>query len=323
MLSKVAERVYWTARYLERIESTARLINIYDMLLFDLPRSVKIDWYNLIVINQLESIFNNQYTVRDERNVVKFMLGDESNPSSIVSSLRNIRENVRTTRDVVPEETWELTNELSIYVQDNVQQGINRSKRHNFLENIIKGCQQILGLLYGNMSHDAAWDFLRLGRNLERADMTTRNLDAGIAAILEMQYEQNVVNSQQIIWGNVLRSLNADQSYRRSTRISVNGPDVLHYLLESEEFPRSISHCMQALLNSCAALPGSDVIQKQLEKINNTLFKKTDYTLIDESFRTYLNTVQIQLGNIHQLISTTWFPLQPVIQQQEQTINEA
>lgn len=322
MLSKVAERVYWTARYLERIESTARLISIYDMLLFDLPRSVKLGWYNLVTINQLEDIFSAQYTVRDERNVVKFMLGDESNPSSIVSSLRCIRENVRTTRDVVPEETWELTNELSIYVQDNLQQGINRSKRHDFLENIIKGCQQILGLLYGNMPHDAAWDLLRLGRNLERADMTTRNLDAGIAAIMEMQDEPNVINSRQIIWGNVLRSLNADQSYRRSTRMAVNGPAVVQYLLENSEFPRSIAHCMNAMMTSCKALPGSATVTTQMEEINNNLFSNADYSQVDGNFRNYLNTVQIQLGNIHQLIGATWFPLQPLIQNQ-QTCSEA
>ncbi len=98
MLSKVAERVYWTARYIERVESTARMISIYDKLLFDLPRSVKITWYNLIVINSLESDFSDRYSVRDERNVVKFLIADENNPGSIVSSLTAIRENVRTTR---------------------------------------------------------------------------------------------------------------------------------------------------------------------------------------------------------------------------------
>ena len=81
MLSKVAERVYWTARYLERIESTARLISIYDKLLFDLPRSVHLSWYNLITINSLDEAFTERYGVRDERNVVKFLIGDESNSS--------------------------------------------------------------------------------------------------------------------------------------------------------------------------------------------------------------------------------------------------
>ena len=85
MLSKVAERVYWAARYLERVESTARMLSIYDTLLFDLPRQVNLGWYNLIVINSLEQDFNERYSVQDERNVVKFLVGDDTNPSSIVT----------------------------------------------------------------------------------------------------------------------------------------------------------------------------------------------------------------------------------------------
>ncbi len=308
MLSKVAERVYWTARYLERIESTARIISIYDKLLFDLPRDVSLSWYNLIMINSLEKDFDERYSVRDERNVVKFLLGDESNPSSMLSSLKAIRENIRTTRDVVLEETWELTNELNLYVQDHLQQGINRSKRHEFLDNIIKGCQQILGLLYGNMPHDAAWDFLRLGRNLERADMTTRNLDAGMAAILQLEDDDAAVNSHQIIWGNVLRSLNADLSYRRCMRSSVKGDAVVEYLLANEAFPRSIEHCIEALIDSCTHLPNSKTLVTYLRKEKQSLFDAVDYEELGPQLRECLNQLQIMLADFHSHISETWFP---------------
>ncbi len=308
MLSKVAERVYWTARYLERIESTARIISIYDKLLFDLPRDVKLSWYNLITINSAQDDFNERYSVRDERNVVKFMLGDTHNSGSVISSLDAIRENIRTTRDVVLEETWELTNELSMYTRENLQQGINRSKRHEYLDNIIKGCQQILGLLYGNMPHDAAWEFLRLGRNLERADMTTRNLDAGSAAIIELAVDDSAVNVHQIIWGNVLRSLNAELSYRRSMRCAVKGNAVVQYLLEDSAFPRAIVHCYNALIDSCSRLPNSRALVTQLTKERNKLKKSPKHEKLDEPLRDYLNTLQIQLGNIHQKISEIWFP---------------
>lgn len=308
MLSKVAERVYWTARYLERIESTARLLSIYDKLLFDLPKSVKISWYNLIIINSLESDFNERYSVQDERNVIKFMLGDESNPSSLVTSLRLIRENVRTTRDVVLEETWELVNELSLYVDENLQSGISRSRRHEFLDNIIKGCQQILGLLYGNMPHDEAWDFLRLGRNLERADMTSRNLDAGIAEILELEDDDVSVNSRQLILGNVLRSLNAHLSYRKHMRSAVTGQAVLEYLLENEEFPRSVNHCVNALINSCEALPRSEKVVKQLKRMKKDLLTDINYDQTGSELREYINVIQIELAKVHSTISANWFP---------------
>ena len=308
MLSKVAERVYWTARYLERVESTARLVSIYDKLMFDLPRTVNIGWYNLIIINGVEAGFNDQYTVRDERNVMKYLLGERSNSGSMVSSLISIRENIRTTRDVVPLEIWELINELSMYVADNLQQGINRSKRHEFLEEVIKGCQQILGLIYGAMPHDAAWEFMRLGRYLERADMTTRNLDAGVATVLQVAEDEHSINAKQIIWGNVLRSLNADQSYRRTCKASVSGKLVVQYLLVNEEFPKSVGYCISALIRACKKLPHSQNLLSELKKIRAKITVDVKNQPSGEDLREYLNDLQILIGNLHFSISQEWFP---------------
>ena len=162
MLSKVAERLYWTARYIERVENTARLVSVYDNLLFDLPTEVDISWYNLITLNSAGELFEERYRVRDERNVVKFMLADDTNPSSLLMALKSVRENVRTTRDVLPIESWEMINALYIFARENIQQGINRKARHEFLAQIIKGCQQINGLMTGTMSRDDPWQFLRL-----------------------------------------------------------------------------------------------------------------------------------------------------------------
>ncbi len=135
MLSRVAERIYWTARYLERVENTARLVSVYDNLLFDLPRDSNISWYNLIILNSSTELFQERYKIQDERNVVKFILADDTNPSSMLSALKMVRENIRTTRDVVPQETWELINELDIYARQNIKLGINRSQRHAFSQN--------------------------------------------------------------------------------------------------------------------------------------------------------------------------------------------
>ena len=97
MLSRVAERLYWTGRYLERAENTARLVGVYADLTLDLPRQAQLDWFNLVMINDAQSRFESHYRNRDERNVVKFTLGDRHNPGSLLSSLRLTRENVRTT----------------------------------------------------------------------------------------------------------------------------------------------------------------------------------------------------------------------------------
>ena len=308
MLSKVAERIYWAARYLERVESTARMLAIYDTLLFDLPRQLNFGWYNLIEINSLEESFNERYTVQDERNVVKFLIGDETNPSSVVSSLRAIRENIRTTRDVIPGDTWELVNELSQFVQENMNQGINRRHRHEFLDYIIRACQQIIGLWQVCMPRDKAWEMLRLGQNLERADMTTRNLDAAVAAIIQIEEDDEfAVNSHQTIWGNLLRSLNADQPYRRAMRSSVKGELVSRFLQTDTMFPRSLSFCLEDMAAAAKALPRSEKVISDIHRLNQTVTKGAEDTAPGPELRDVLNDLQISLQYLHFTISRTWF----------------
>jgi len=308
MLSKVAERVYWSTRYLERIESTARLITIYNQLLFDLPKTVNLSWYNLIRINILEDIFSKRYSVMEERNVLAFMIGDSDNPSSIVTSLTALRENIRTTREVIPSDAWEMTNELNIYLQEHMRSGVNRRSRHQFLEHLIHSCQQIIGLYYCNMSRDVAWRFVELGMYLERADMTSRNLDAGLAAALEISDDDQMVNSRQIIWGNVLRSLNAMESYRRTLRSSVSEADAMDFLLHNAEFPRAIAFCVAQLTDAADALPHSADVVKQLRTIQQQPLLASEEDSLGDPQRDQLNQLQIQLAQTHNVIADSWFP---------------
>ncbi len=307
MLSKVAERVYWTARYIERVENTARLLAVYANLLLDMPKGVNLSWYNLISLSSLDEPFAERYKVQDERNVVKFLLGDTSNPGSAISALRMLRENVRTTRDVVPGETWELVNELYIFVSDNISNAVNRGQRHQVLEGVVRGCQQLNGLLYGTMTHDEAWDFLRLGRNLERADMTTRLLDAGLATTIQLESGEEALNAQQIIWGNVLRSVGADQSYRRKLRTSVQGMDVVAFLLEDPQYPRTIEHCLSAIADSAAKLPRSKPMVKWLGQFRANIFDHVPYPAMGEPMRDYINSLQMELATLHTQIAQNWF----------------
>ena len=307
MLSRVAERIYWASRYLERTYSTARLVSIYQSLLFDMPKNVELSWYNLIIINDLEDAFGERYSNRTERNVVKFLLGDNDNHSSLVNSIRAVRENVRTTRDVVPEEAWEMICELSLFAQDNLETALTRRTRFEFLEEVSNRCLQINGLLFSTMPQDAAWEFLYIGRTIERADMTTRYLEAGVTAILELLNDENAINSQQIIWGSVLRALNATQYYLRATRTPVAGEEVIPYLLNDRAFPKSIRHCVSGIISSCSLLPRSDTVVKKLKELEASLAKELKYNAVDEALLQQLNALQILLNSIHSIVSENWF----------------
>lgn len=307
MLSTVAERLYWTARYLERVENTARLVNVYDKLLFDLPKDINIGWYNLVILNSATEPFEDRYKNRDERNVVKFMLADDTNPGAMLSSLKLLRENIRTTRDVLPVETWEQINELYLFAKNNIQQGINRSRRYEFLSEIIKSCQTLSGLLYGTMSHDAAWQFMKIGRDLERADMTTRILDAGVFALLDANGDASV-NLRQIVWGNVLRSASAYMSYRRTLKAAVFGPDVATFMLNDPHFPRAVHFCLLQIDVAAGKLPKGEQVRKVLKTIDPCPLSIENDSDLEQAFRDNLNDLQVQLGKLHEVIYQTWFP---------------
>ena len=313
MLSRVAERIYWGARYLERVENIARLVSVYDSLLFDLPKNTNISWYNLIRINSSADSFSERYKVQNEHNVVKFLLADDTNPFSLLSSLKQAKENIRTTRDVVPKDTWEQINELDLFARKNIRQGINRTNRHTFLNTLIQRCQEITGLFEGSMSRDATWQFVVLGRNIERADMTTRILDAGVSVMLQPNGGTRA-NLSQIVWGNVLRSASGYMNYRRGVRSAISAKKVALFLLEDPYFPRAISFCVDEMKSAVQKLPRSGNVLKGIEAVKGLHYQLANNEQLNEEFRDYLNDMQIKVSTLNDEFSKNWFAYNPSAQ---------
>ncbi|HEY5720298.1 MAG TPA: alpha-E domain-containing protein, partial [Gammaproteobacteria bacterium] len=246
MLSRVAENLYWMARYIERAENTARLVGVNANLLLDLPRGIAPGWEPLIEITGSAGLFRERYAEPSERNVVRFLIADMDNPGAILASLRAARENCRTIRDIVPREVWELLNELYLYARDEVNVGLTKKGRHAYLKQVILSVQTLTGLLVGTMNHDAGYQFMRIGRNLERADMTTRIIDVRSASLLD-DAPVELRPFENIQWVSVLKSLTGYQMYRRSMQASVRQGDVRRFLFQHGEFPRSVLHTLGAV----------------------------------------------------------------------------
>ena len=319
MLSRVAERMYWFGRYSERAENTARLASVTSHLLMDLPREVKHLWTDLINITGEDEEFYKRYTRTDERNVIKFILADESNPGSIARSVRNARENARITREVMPTEAWEKINEFHLYVKKNVVHALKQDGRHKFLNDVITYCHQMTGLLFGNMSHDSAYDFIRIGRNLERADMTTRIVDVGCLNLL--QERADIPDAfDDILWMNVLRSLSAYQMYRQHVPDRVNGEDVVNFLIKDEQFPRSVTHCLIELENCILHLPLNDHPLRSITQTKRMLNEARVDKLLHSGLHEFIDNIQLDLAGIHAQVAQTWFGYGDS-QQQQQTVS--
>ncbi len=313
LLSRVAERIYWSARYLQRVESSARVVNAYTNLLMDLPKELNISWFNLVALNKGEEAYDARYKVRAERNVVKFTLVDDTNPSSMLLSLDQVRENFRTTRDVVPENAWEMINELSSFAQESIKHGgLNRAKRNEFLTQIINQCQMIQGYVASTMSQDDIWQIWRIGRALERADMTTRLIEAGAGVLMDKSMAEQI-HAPLIIWGSVLRSSSADHAYRRAVSARVRASEVPNFLLYNDQFPRSVNFCVLEMKHAIKPMPKQRKVMAGFKEVDLLMAKpvpvESEDGILDESFSNYINKLQIALAGLHQSFADTWFSI--------------
>ena len=304
LLSRVAERIYWSARYLERAETTSRLARVYGNLLLDLPRDVGLKWDQLIEITGCGALYRELNPNPGVDTAERFFVSDRGNPSSVRSSLAQARESVRTTRDIVPSEAWRSINELCMYVSQELDAATSHRRRYGIHSRVVEGCQQISGLLADTMSHDSGYQFFRIGRNLERADMATRILDVAAAALLN---REDLARFDNTLWMAVLQSLSAYQMYRQKVRRRIHGPDVIAYLLKDEQFPRAFSFSLRELGASLAALPRNAGPHKQLGDLRRMLAVLAVARLDVAALHQWIDDAQLALGELHRLIHRTWF----------------
>jgi len=311
MLSRVAERVYWMARYVERAENTARMVTAFHLLALDMPKSVQLSWKGLVEVTGNDELFDNHYQRDDERNCVKFLLADADNPSSVLNSLRSARENVRTTRDLVPSEAWEVMNELYLFARDEIDQGIGKRGRFEFLSSIVQRCQTLTGLLVGTMSHDAAYDFIRLGRNLERADMSTRQIDVGALKLLKKDGE-DPEPYEGLLWTSILRSESGFQMYRQHVKRRINGVDVVRFLLQDNAFPRSVTHALTQVQDALESLPNNEVpLRLVIQARRHAMNASVDELLAEDGLHDFVDRLQQDIADIHGANAETWFLAAP------------
>ncbi len=309
MLSRVAENLYWYGRYLERAEDLGRMINVNGHLMLDLPRSMAPGWAPLVRITGSQALFDELYDTPGERQVVRFLLADTRHPGSVLSCLHQARENLRAARDLLPREVWEQTNDLYLLAQDQLAGNLSKRRRQDFIDLMIRRCQQLIGMLADIMSHDYAWDFILLGRYHERADMTTRILDVRSAHLLRGVDESQPFD--QLQWMSVLKSLTAYQMYRRHVRLRVAGPDVLRFLLGNPLFPRSVVFCLGAMAERLEELPDHETTLVAVARIKRLLDQADADALVEGGLSAFVDHLQLELIAVGDLMRQTWFEAKP------------
>jgi uncharacterized alpha-E superfamily protein len=286
MLSRTADCLYWMARYTERAENTARMLDVNHQTSL-VPQPVEFleqSWKKLLTISKLEESFLSKHDLINRENVLDFMIYETSNPSSIVSCLFAARENARVIRGRITSEVWETQNTTWLELQK-ILEARNQTDPRRLLEWVKYRCHLFRGVMHGTMLKNEAFYFIRVGTVLERADNTARILenkyeDQAAIQVLEDDTDNNFFDFYH--WASLLRSVSAFEIYRQIYSDQVTPKQVAQLLIFNKQMPRSLVCCINELIPLISEVKNQQ--SKEIERLLGKLKASLDYSDIDEVF---------------------------------------
>ena len=307
MLSRTADHLFWMSRYTERAENTARMLNVsYDTSMLPMrPEDVTRSWQGVLSISELIPAYQARYREITRDNVMYFMAADETNPASIVSCLRAARENARAVRGALTTEVWETQNQTWLELRRQLQEGALGKDPGQFFEWVKYRSHLSRGVSLGTMLQDEAFNFLRLGTFLERADNTARLLDVRFHAIQRDYHgvdpsRKGVQQFDFYHWSALLRSVSAFEVYRKVYRDVITPERVAELLVLRADMPRSLHACMREVVFNLKTVAHEGAIDSQRKA--GHLLADLQYSRIDEILDTGLHAYLTQfLDRVNQL----------------------
>ena len=300
LLARTADRLYWGARYVERAEDTARIVRAYNDLVVDYPSVDLLRWEPLAAL--AGSDLDLDIPASDpsgEMTVLRSLISDRANSSSIASSVASARENLRTTREVMPREAWQAINQMSQYVDATAAGAVERQLRDRFLVRVVEVSRRLDGILESTMTRSHEYRMLRLGRLVERADMTTRVLGVAAAGILQLEISdsEELVNDE-VRWMSVLRSVSALQMYQRAERGPIDGRAVVRFLLWYSAFPRSVQGCLDSIRVVLLSLPSPEGVIAVLDDTETALTESIPHVTAGSELDRAMERVQAAIASL-------------------------
>ncbi|MCR9143161.1 MAG: alpha-E domain-containing protein [bacterium] len=320
VLSRVADSIYWMNRYLERVENYARFIDANRNLTLDLPPGMVEQWQPLIQATGDQELFQDLYDQASRENVLRFLIEDRENPSSIRSCLYRARENARSVREMLSLEIYEQINECYLRSRDAMGAGPNGLDA--ILADPVPFCTMIkemshlyYGLFYTTLSHGEGWQFGMLGQQLERSDQTTRLLDVKYFILLPTL--EDIGRSFDLLqWSSVLKSASAYEMYSRVFD-RIEPRSIIRYLIFDRDFPRSILFCVVRAAMSLQKITGSregsfvNSPEKSLMRLRSDLEYSEVKEVFDIGMHEYLDGLQQRLNAISSGLHEAYFRIDP------------
>jgi len=310
MLSRVAERVYWMSRYVERAENTARCVDVNLHLQLDLP-SGEASWEALLQTMGSSEDFMLKHGRATREKVLHYLSLDAENPNSIFSCIAEARENARCVREICSSEMWAILNRYFLLLKNPETSQKMFENPHDFFVSVKELSQLFGGVAWGTMSHGEAWRFLRLGRMVERADQTSRILDVKYFLLLPSPTMVGMT-LDSVQWTALLKSVSAFEMFRKHYSL-VTPRNVSEFLILNDTFPRSIHFCVREIdknLNNIAKNTPDGVHRESIRMVGK-LGAELEFSTIEEyvkgGLHETLDHIQRQLADLHNVIVHEFF----------------
>lgn len=294
MLGRRADQLYWMARYTERAENTARILDVtYGMSLVPQPADAQRSaWQSALNVAGDAEAFAASYGDASRGAVIRYLTVDRENPSSIFSSLRAARENARALRAAIPTEMWESLNATWLELQEISEDRLSVWGYRGFFDWIKERTILFKGIADGTMVHDEAYAFAQLGWNIERADSTARLLDSKYHILLpRTEGVGGAIDYYQ--WGAVLRSVGAFRAYHRIYRDQILPYRVAELLVLRRDLPRSLRACFDRIGGTLDQLCEGR-IEPECRRRAGQIHARLRYGRIDEIFNTGLHEFLVE-----------------------------
>jgi uncharacterized alpha-E superfamily protein len=259
MICRVAESCFWLTRYVERVATLARLLEVNNSFQLDVHLTQAEVWRPIVIAVGEEEPFLARFgaaAIDDGEAVQEYLTWEREHPSSIFASLRWARENARTIREVMSVEMWETINDTWLWLTGRAARRLYHRERDAFYRHLTQQSMLIHGVCYSTMLHEEPFVFMRLGRAVERVGQTARILDVKHHSLGDDRREETAADAAQ--WLAILRSCSGlDTFFQRSANV-LSGPAVADFLLFDRAFPRAVLYNLDTVRDLLARLRESD-----------------------------------------------------------------
>ena len=304
MLSRRAKLLYWMSRYLERSNFTSRLLITTNELQLDLTLDDEISWKPLLTVVDLNKDYLKLNKKYSEKKVIDYFIVNKNNSSSIFNSLSRSKENSLVVRDILPEQSIIKLNELLIKFNKSISKKNSKKNNLKLLNNVILGSQNFMYSTDLEMQRNIDYQFLRLGRFLERTDMMIRILQS--QALRSKQHKKGY-EYLTLEWINILKSISAFQAYRQYSQQDISISDIINFFLKTDTFPRSINWNLNQIERATYRISKKNDLIKNVKEIKADINKYKIKTNDLDNFLFFLEKMLKKLDDLNNKIQKNYF----------------